>query len=73
MAGFNSSQEDGSMEDTSKRLEAALRGNLMDHYLDKLNRGEDMRHSIMMLYLISLDMDMNGFFSADDPLPPIKE
>lgn len=54
------------MENTSKRLEEALRSNLMDHYLDKLNRGEDMRHSIMMLYLISLDMDMDGFFSSSD-------
>ena len=61
------------MEDTSKRLDQALRELLMNHYLDKLNKEEDMRHSIMMLYLISLDMDMEGFFSADDPLPPIKE
>lgn len=61
------------MENTSERLDRALREILMNHYLDKLNKGEDMRHSIMMLYLISMDMDMEGFFSSDDPLPPIKE
>lgn len=53
------------MESTSRRLEESLRENLMNHYLDKLNRDEDFELTMMILYLISLDMDLQGHFSKD--------
>lgn len=65
MDGFNSRVEGGSMESTSRKLEESLRENLMNHYLDKLNRNEDLELTMMMLYLISLDMDLQGYFSKD--------
>lgn len=65
MDGFNLRVEGGSMESTSRRLDDLLRENLMNHYLDKLNKGEDLELTMMMLYLISLDMDLQGYFSKD--------